>query len=887
VYSFVAHGTGHRRVTAAVVVIVGMAVLFVAPEERAFAKLPGSGRTEHVVPKGVSASDWSCIRAAYDANRHAAFAVLDGWQARNPGQGWRTLFDGRGFEARPDSGAWSWGLELISYGRDGAERAVETPVCVDASGGRVEYEWDENLTEWYINDARGLEHGYTIHQRPSLAGCPKGATSPSPGLSPAATTLGPRFDHDSNPDRVVAQPRLGLLVSDDSVPRVAATRQPWAEGQNAFGVPSGELLQLTLAVRGNLRPRVSASGQDVTFVNDGGAAVVNYSGLRVFDATGAIVPAWFEDGGLPSQISNLQARFIRVVIEDADAIYPLTIDPIAQQAYLKASNPGTNDSFGESVAVSGDTVVVGAPGESSNATGVNGNQGSNTSEASGAAYVFVRSGDAWSQQAYLKASNTGAIDLFGYSVDLSGDTVVVGAFLEDSSATGVNGNQSSNSAPDSGAAYVFSRTGTTWTQQAYLKASNTGAGDDFGSAVAVSGNTILVGADLEDSSATGVNGNQLNNSAADSGAAYVFIRSDGVWSQQSYFKPSNTGAGDRFGWSVTLSDDTLVVGALLEDSIAAGVNGNEADNSAPSAGAAYVFRLSDEDWSQEAYLKASNPGGSDQFGYSVAASDDRVVVGAWNEDSNATDVNGDQTNNSALQSGAAYVFVRSDDEWTQEAYLKASNTGAGDGFGHAVAMNEDTIVVSAIHEDSNSTGINGNQASNTAGDSGAVYIYVRDPEVGAWSPQTYVKASNTGAMDYFGRSVALSGDTVVIGAWAEDSIAAGVNGNQANNSAADAGAAYLFTGVGLDTDNDGVVNAEDDCPNNAPSLPVDCTGRPLRDANEDCLVDDADVSFIVDELLQVTVPPTGCDGLPLRDANGDGLVDGLDLQIIVDEMIGQ
>jgi len=220
---------------------------------------------------------------------------------------------------------------------------------------------------------------------------------------------------------------------------------------------------------------------------------------------------------------------------------------------------------------------------------VNGNQGDNTAVDSGAAYVFVRSGTTWTQQAYLKASNTGAGDAFGRSVAVSGDTVVVGAFHEDSSATGVNGNQADNSAIDAGVAYVFSRSGTTWSQQAYLKASNTEAGDRFGNSVAVSGDTVVVGAFHEASSATGVNGNQGDNTAVDSGAAYVFVRSGTTWTQQAYLKASNTGAGDAFGRSVAVSGDTVVVGASLEDSNAGGVNGNQGDNSAMDAGAAYVF----------------------------------------------------------------------------------------------------------------------------------------------------------------------------------------------------------------------------------------------------------------------------------------------------------
>ena len=158
-------------------------------------------------------------------------------------------------------------------------------------------------------------------------------------------------------------------------------------------------------------------------------------------------------------------------------------------------------------------MVVGASGEDSNATGINGDQTNNSASDSGAAYVFVRNGVTWTQQAYLKASNTDAGDLFGYSVAVSGDTVVVGAYGEDSNATGVNGDQTDNSARDSGAAYVFVRNGGTWTQQAYLKASNTDGGDGFGYSVAVSGDTVVVGAFGEDSNATGINGDQTNNSA--------------------------------------------------------------------------------------------------------------------------------------------------------------------------------------------------------------------------------------------------------------------------------------------------------------------------------------------------------------------------------------
>jgi len=485
-------------------------------------------------PDGLSAADWSSIRAAYEANRHAAVAVDGGHLARNPGQRWNIHFDGRAFDATPDGGGWSWGLELVSYGRAGWESAVDAPARVDAVGGRISYAWDAALTEWYVNDSRGVEHGYTVHQRPAVE---------------------------------------------------------WSDG---LGRDQGEGLRFTLAVRGGLSPRVSDDGRDVTFVDAAGASVVDYRGLTVFDADGVALPASFRTVAAITTAAGAMAGShasdsLVLRVDDRGARYPLTIDPIAQQAYFKASNTDAGDSFGAAVAVSGDTVVVGAYEEDSSATGVNGNQANNSLEDSGAAFVFIRSGVGWSQQAYLKASNTGAADQFGRAVAMSGDTVVVGAFSEASNATGVNGNQANESASGAGAAYVFVRSGALWSQQGYLKASNTGVGDSFGWSVAVSGDTVVVGALDESSSASGVNGDQADNLASDSGAAYVFVRSGATWTQQAYLKASNTGANDSFGLAVAVSGGTVVVGASSEDGNATGVNGAQASNGAAGAGAAYLF----------------------------------------------------------------------------------------------------------------------------------------------------------------------------------------------------------------------------------------------------------------------------------------------------------
>ena len=404
-------------------------------------------------------------------------------------------------------------------------------------------------------------------------------------------------------------------------------------------------------------------------------------------------------------------------------VFTRTAGVWSQQAYLKASNTGGMDQFGRLVAISGDTIVVGAPGESSNATGVNGNETDNSAANAGAAYVFTRTANVWSQQAYLKASNTAASDFLGWSVSISNDTIVVGAYGEDSNATGVNGDQSNNLASTSGAAYVFTRTANVWSQQAYLKASNTDALDFFGYSLSVSGDTIVVGAFNEDSNATGVNGNEADNSASSAGAAYVFSRTANVWSQQAYLKASNTESPDNFGITVSVSGDTIVAGATGEDSNATGVNGTEANNSATLAGGAYVFTRTANVWSQQAYLKASNTESMDDFGAWVFISGDAILVGADYEDSNATGVNGNEADNSAVNSGAVYYYTRTMGVWGQQAYLKASNTEAGDYFGLAGSISNGTIVIGAYSEDSNATGVNGDQTDNSATSSGAAYVY--------------------------------------------------------------------------------------------------------------------------------------------------------------------
>ena len=466
------------------------------------------------------------------------------------------------------------------------------------------------------------------------------------------------------------------------------------------------------------------------------------------------------------------------------------IDVLEQVAHVKASNTQSNDQFGWSVAMAGDTLAVGTIFESSNAVGVDGDQTDNTAGNSGAVYVFRRTGANWAQEAYLKASNPDLNDQFGGSIALSGDTLAVGAEYEGGNATGVNGDQTDNSASRSGAVYVFRRSGSTWAQEAYLKASNTDADDQFGASVALSGDSLAVGAFFEDSNATGVNGDQAGNTASDSGAAYVFRRNGSTWAQEAYLKASNTDANDQFGISVALSGDTVAVGAPFENSNATGVNGDQADNTAGFSGAVYVFERAGTIWTQKAYLKASNTDDIDLFGSSITLSVDTLAVGAPFEDSNATGVDGVQTDNTASECGAVYVFRRSPTTWSQEAYLKASNADAGDRFGNAIGLSGDVLAVGANTEDSDAAGVGGDQTNNSATQSGAAYVFRRTGDI--WSQEAYLKASNAAATRLFGSSIAVSADGLAVGAVLESSNSTGVNGDETNTSASASGAVYLF-----------------------------------------------------------------------------------------------
>jgi hypothetical protein len=429
-----------------------------------------------------------------------------------------------------------------------------------------------------------------------------------------------------------------------------------------------------------------------------------------------------------------------------------------QLTYLKADPAQAGAEFGFDLALHGDTLAVGAP-----------YQALGTAAEAGAVHVFVRTETGWELQALLRGSNTGEEDEFGQSVALDDDTLVVGAPHESSRATGVDGDQTDDTSGSSGAVYVFARSGETWTQQAYLKASNTGPTALFGFDVALHADTLAVGSPFEQSGATGIDGNQVDRSVDRAGAVYVFTRTGDAWAQEAYVKASNTRARSEFGGSVALFEDTLVVGASLENSAATGIDGDQADTSAEDAGAVYVFTRSVGTWSQQAYLKASNAAPDARFGFSAALDGDRLAVGAPFE-------RGVPPSNG---SGAVYTFTRTGDAWSEAAYLKANEVRSNAQLGRgAVALQDDVLVAGAQLDPSALAG------------AGAAHVFVRNG--GTWSSPGVLMAGVPTRSAWFGQSIALSGDTLAIGAPRENSGASGPNGDPTNTSAPRSGAVYIF-----------------------------------------------------------------------------------------------
>lgn len=347
---------------------------------------------------------------------------------------------------------------------------------------------------------------------------------------------------------------------------------------------------------------------------------------------------------------------------DAGAAYVYVRGPSGwtEQAKLTASDAQADDFFGLSAAISGDTIVVGAFEAEIRA---------------GKAYVFVRSGTTWSQQAKLTANDGLPADGFGITVSISGDTVLVGAPRNDMGGT------------NTGAAYVFERSGAIWSQQAKLSASDRAAGDIFASAVSLFGDDAVIGSPGND---------HLGSSA---GAAYVFVRAGGIWSEQGKLTASDGQSGDDFGHSVSTSGGDVLIGAFQDD------------DGGAEAGSAYVFTRSGTTWTQQAKLTSSEPAPGTWYGNSVAISGSLAVVGAYRHD--GIDHN----------SGAAYVYVRSGAAWSQHAKLTAHDEAWADEFGSSIALSGNSAAFGAYGGDDACP-------SDPYCNSGAAYVFELDPGTG-------------------------------------------------------------------------------------------------------------------------------------------------------------
>ncbi len=445
-------------------------------------------------------------------------------------------------------------LGLVRAGREGDLRDVSRGVLATGSG-RIELSRG-SITEWYLATPHGTEQGFDIHARP---------------------------------------PGVGDVVLELEAP---------GAGRIELG-PDGRTVRL--------RPR-------------GSRRVVSYSHLHVMDADRRPLVAALEIDG----------RRIRIRLDDRGARYPIVVDPImSTQSDLEPADLAVQDQYGSSVAISGDTVVVGSPWDD------------DTGSASGSAYVFVRSGTSWSQQQKLTASDGASYSFFGTAVAIDGDTIVIGARQADAPET------------DSGAAYVFVRSGTTWTEQAKLTASDGAENEWYGASVAISGDTILVGCGSH------------THGGVSSGAAYVYVRSGTAWTEQQELRAG--GAGNRFGAAVAVDGDTAVVGA---------------DGYSSSAGIAYVFVRSGTTWAQQSTLSGSGLTPSDYFGRSVAVEGDNALVGSAEYNPGGVTV-----------AGAGFVFVRSGTTWTQQARLLATGPVAWDRVGSSVALSGDFAVLGATGRD--------------------------------------------------------------------------------------------------------------------------------------------------------------------------------------------
>ncbi len=583
--------------------------------ERSESSVPGSTGSTGGAPASLRAATIAAVQAGAprDYDLVEASDEAGAFVGRIPTQALAVRASARGLELGPEGGPAHLSLRLASAGCAGAQHAARatTPTANEnratfaheLGGGR-------QVEAWYLSGPLGLEHGFTLARD------------------------------------------WGCLETE-----------------------------LVVTVEG---AAIEAIGDELELVSDDDGARYSYTDLFAYDAKGNTLPTRMELGDTGE---------VALVVETRGATFPVVVDPLVatQQAKLVASDAASNSWFGWSVSISGDSALVGAQ-EDDHAGGVN----------AGSAYVFVRSGSVWTQQAKLVASDAATGDHFGFSVALTGDTALVGA-PNDDHVGGVN----------AGSAYVFVRTGSTWSQQAKLLASDGALSDELGRAVALSGDSALVGSPTDTHTgvsfagsayvfvrsgvtwtqqaklvandpatsdnlgfSVGLDGDTAvlgavfdeHSGGTDEGSAYVFVRSGTTWTQQAKLVASDAGSFDRLGMSVALGADTAVVGSIYD----------------AGTGSAYVFVRSGTTWTQQAKLLASDGANNDRFGISAAVRGDTALIGAYADGSFA---------------GSAYVFTRAGATWTEQVKLVASDPAVGDSFGYSLALDGGRALIGAIDDD--------------------------------------------------------------------------------------------------------------------------------------------------------------------------------------------
>ena len=574
----------------------------------------------------LSAAEWHNISAQLEAVRYAARPVgleRDAFAVDNPAQGLSARFDREGVRiwTRESHADHALGLRTVAWGRGAA--LADLPAVAPALGeDGVEFR-RADVIEWYRNDRRGLEQGWTLLERPQ---------------------------GDADPVQIVVA----------------------IAGYEAQSAPTGGL-----ALR-------SAAGEELAY----GAPIA-------WDAHGRDLPVALE--------LDDKARVV-IAVDDSDAVYPLTVDPVISNEQAKLDNPdaGFADHFGSAVAIDGNTVVVGAKQDDNAAI-----MGDGTN--AGYAYVFQGSGSSWNLIATLSPSDAGGYEEFGTSVDVDGNLIVVGAPRKN--ATG---------AANAGAAYVFSRNqnGTNmWGEVAKLAVASPATGDRFGTDVAVAGTTVLVGAP------------QRDNMAADSGSVFVFDENGGMWSLTTEIVNPADAASDLFGTAVALSGSTAVVGAPGHNEAGAG------------SGVAYLFGQNvggADAWGNSGTLIGSNSASGDAFGSSVDIDGSNIVVGAPTADRNMRS-----------NTGAAYVFIGAALTENELIPSDPDDLNNGDDFGFSVAISGTTALVGARAEDEG------------GGTSGAAYAFTA---ADGWAQGAKFKPADSADLDEFGYAMGLDGSTAVVGA---------------------------------------------------------------------------------------------------------------------------